>query len=72
MSNLKEGEQPNYNDEPVLYCRHCLSLRIISVPKLEDSDFCDVCGNTNIDSCSIQQWEQKYINKYGHKYLENY
>ena len=47
MSNLKE-KQSEYNLEPVLYCKHCLSLKVLSVPKMEDSDYCDDCGSTDI------------------------
>lgn len=39
---------------------------------MEDSDYCDDCGSPDIGECSISEWEEKYKNKYGHKYLEEY
>nr|DAM02247.1 MAG TPA: Rubrerythrin, rubrerythrin, peroxidase, peroxide, oxidized [Caudoviricetes sp.] len=57
----------DFNEEPVFYCSHCLSL---SVRRVEDSDFCDKCGCTEIESSSIEDWESKYTEKYGHKYIE--
>lgn len=49
MSNLNEERQPNeYDDIPVLYCKRCLSLRILDISRIEDSDYCDDCGSTDI------------------------
>ena len=57
MSNLNTENQPNdYNEVPVLYCKHCLSLKIRDIPRMEDSDYCDECGSTNIGECSIEEW----------------
>lgn len=67
MSNLKKEE---YNSEPVLYCRNCLSLKIRNVPGMEDSDYCDECGSTAIEETSIEDWENIYEIKYGIKYLD--
>lgn len=39
---------------------------------MEDSDYCDECGSTNIEQCSIQEWEKLYKERYGHNFLENY
>lgn len=73
MSNSNIDNPPNnYNEVPVLYCKHCLSLKIRNVPIMEDSDYCDDCGSTNIGECSIEEWEALYKNKYGHRYLEEY
>ena len=73
MSNLNTENQPNdYNEVPVLYCKHCLSLNIRNIPRMGDSDYCDECGSTDIGECSIEEWETLYKNKYGHKYLEEY
>lgn len=57
-----------YNKEPVHYCTHCLSLRIL---KVNDFDYCDNCGSTDIDKCTIEEWENKYIKHYGHKFIKN-
>lgn len=48
-----------YNNEPVYYCRHCLSLRIKTTC---GEDFCDNCNSTDIDSCHISEW-QDMMNK---------
>lgn len=73
MNNLNTENQPNdYNAEPVLYCKHCLSLKIRNIPKVENSDYCDKCGSTDIGECSIEEWENMYYSKYGHKFLEEY
>lgn len=72
MENSNTDNQLNYNDEPVLYCKHCLSLKIRSIPRMDDSDYCDECGSTDIAECSIEEWETLYTNRYGHKFLENY
>ena len=65
MENLEYNR--SYNDEPVYYCASCLSLAIRNV---DDEDFCDNCGSIEIKSSSIQEWEELYIEKYGHKYIE--
>lgn len=71
MSKLNaENTLNDYNAEPVLYCKHCLSLKVRNIPDSEDSDYCDECGSTNIENCSIEEWEVLYKNKYGHKYIE--
>lgn len=73
MSNLNIEKQPNeYDKIPVLYCKHCLSLKIRNIKSLEDSDYCDECGTTNIGECSIDEWETLYKNRYGHRYLDSY
>lgn len=67
-----ESHSNNYNAIPVLYCKHCLSLKVRNIPVMEDSDYCDDCGATDIGECLIEEWETLYKNKYGHKYLEEY
>ena len=56
-----------YNNEPVFYCRDCLSLKIMTY---EDNDFCDSCGSSNIAQMNIKDWENLYLNKYGHKFID--
>lgn len=73
MSNLNTENCPNdYNKEPVLYCKRCLSLKIMNIPKIEDSDYCDECGSTDVGKCSIEEWETLYKAKYGYNFLEDY
>lgn len=76
MNLQKEAEKTNkiieYNKEPVFYCKRCLSLKIMNIPCIEDSDFCDSCNGTDIAQASIEEWEKLYIEKYHHRYLEEY
>ena len=59
-----------YNEEPVFYCKHCLSLRIMSVGKTGE-DYCDECGNTSVDTTDIHTWETMYKERYGFNFLNN-
>ncbi len=61
--------QEKYNNEPVLYCSHCLSLRIRQLENIQ-LDYCDHCGSTDILERNIKEWEILYKNKYGHNYIE--
>lgn len=72
MNNLNKEKQSEYNKEPIYYCKNCLSLRIRNIPLIDQSDYCDECGSTNIEQCTIEEWEELYINKFGHKYLDKY
>lgn len=73
MENSSHREsQPDYNQEPVFFCKNCLSLKIRYVVGLEDSDYCDECGSTEIEQASIEEWQEMYKKKYGHNFLETY
>lgn len=52
-----------YNDIPVLYCRNCLSLRIISDDVM--GDYCPDCGCADIGLLHIEDWLHLYKEKYG-------
>lgn len=67
-----EDKNSEYNRIPVVYCKHCLSLRVRDIPIIEDSDYCEQCGSTDIGECLIEEWENMYKERYGHKYLEEY
>lgn len=72
MSIIKSDSivlKDEYNNEPVFYCVKCLSLKIRDIPYMSDSDYCDACGSTNIQQTHIDQWEEMYEKKYGHKFL---
>lgn len=60
MEEVKE-----YNEEPVFYCKNCLSLKIIN----DDIDYCDVCGSTDTSKASIEQWQELYKKRYGRRYI---
>ena len=70
MEQEKKYTKEEYNAEPVLYCKECLSLKIIGWD--DQSCFCDECGNTNIGKASIEAWEDLYETRYKHKYLKLY
>lgn len=60
----------NYNDEPVFYCKECLSLKIQSLNLYGDIDYCCDCGSTDIATAHIEEWEKLYQHKYGYKLLD--
>lgn len=68
MEDLKDLTTEDYNNEPVYYCRHCLSLKIKVVGGY---DFCDECGSTSIATTHIENWEKLYEERYGNKFLED-
>lgn len=70
MDNLKE--EINYNEEPVFYCKRCLSLKIRFVKSITNSEYCDNCGSTDVESTDIEDWRNKFKNRYGYDHLENY
>jgi len=55
-----------YDEEPVFYCKKCMSLAILNV---DNYNYCRDCGSTDVDVCMIDEWEDKYETKYGYKYL---
>lgn len=61
-----------YNQEPVFYCKNCLSLKIRDVEHIDDSEYCDDCGSTDVESTSIERWEAMYVARYGHKFTDKY
>lgn len=67
MDNLKE-DSINYNDEPVYFCKKCLSLKVMVLG--EQFEYCDECGNTDIGTSHIDEWKELYHNKYGENYIK--
>lgn len=65
-SNLSKEE---YNEIPVLYCKHCLSLRIRDAG-LKELLYCDKCSSTDIGETSIEEWEDLHKSKYGFRFLD--
>ena len=65
MEDLQD-KQSKYNDEPVEYCVHCLSLAIRDI---NGQPYCDKCGCTAISKIGIHAWEEKYEVMYGKKYI---
>jgi len=62
----------DYNNEPVFYCKKCLSLKIRDVEHIENSEYCDECGSTEICTTNINDWDSIYVARYGHHYLDRY
>ena len=72
---LRKGEEPSnteYNNVPVFYCKNCLSLKIRDVEHIEDSEYCDECGSTDIGTAHIKEWDAMYVAKYGHHLTDKY
>lgn len=67
--NLEKHNHSEYNEEPVYYCEHCLSLKIRDAG-LPDLLYCDECGSAKILTTSIDEWEKMYKDKHGFKYLD--
>lgn len=66
---FRELVNPEYNDEPVYYCKRCLSLNIM----VDDNgdEFCEECTSTNIGKTNVFKWEKLYKEKYGLNFLKN-
>ena len=58
----------NYDDEPIVFCSRCYSLKI-KYEEAIDSDCCMDCGCSDILETSIDNWERLYEKRYGHKYV---
>lgn len=65
MNNSKQ----EYNEEPVFYCKNCLSLKIKTVQVDSNLDYCDECGSTDITQTNIEEWRDIYKNRYGTDFL---
>ena len=65
---FRELVNPEYNEEPVHYCKRCLSLNI----KVDENDdeFCEDCTSTNIGKMDIFTWEKLYKDMYGINFLK--
>lgn len=65
---FRELVHSEYNDEPVHFCKRCLSLNI-RVDE-NDEEFCEECTSTNIVQANIFEWERLYQNMYGKSFLK--
>lgn len=61
------NSKEEYNAEPVVFCAHCLSLKIRIYD--DKTSYCDDCGSTTMELTPIVNWELLYENKYKKKYL---
>ena len=64
------NKEKSYDDEPVYYCRRCLSLCIKPVPFSKEQDYCAECGTTDIGCVGIKEWKKMYRKKYGKEFVE--
>lgn len=58
-----------YNEDPVYYCKRCLSLSIREMPMMPEQDYCEECGNVDVGTTDIEEWKKMYREKYGHDYI---
>ena len=61
-----EIKHAQYNDIPVEYCAHCLSLAIMDADGIP---YCNECGSTDIKKANIFDWENLYKTRYGKSYI---
>ena len=67
--DFRELVNAEYNDDPVHYCKRCLSLNI----RVDDNgeEFCENCTSTNIARTNVFKWEKMYKQMYGINFLTN-
>ena len=53
----------DYNNIPVFYCKHCLSLNIRDAG-FEELVYCDHCSCIDIGEAHISEWEEMYKKKF--------
>jgi len=59
----------DFDSEPVEYCSKCYSLKIVHEDAY-DCDCCMDCGSTEIETATIEEWEELYRKRYGHSYIK--
>ena len=67
-SSMKK--EKSYDDEPVWYCKRCLSLNIKQMPHMKGQDYCSDCGATDLASADIEEWKELYKKKYGQDFVK--
>lgn len=55
-----------YDEDPVYYCRYCLSLDIRT---MDGYDYCNNCGSMAVQSGDLEKWDRLYQIKYGKKLI---
>ena len=63
-------KEKSYDDEPVWYCKRCLSLKIKKMPHVIGQDYCSDCGATDLASADIEEWKELYKKKYGQDFVQ--
>lgn len=59
-----------YDDDPVFYCKRCLSLNIQQLPVADNMDYCAECSSADVGQTDIYTWKRLYREKYGHDFVE--
>lgn len=67
---MSSQKKTSYDDDPVFYCKRCLSLKIRQMPFMKNQDYCDECGSAEVDKADIETWKKLYEEKYGHPYIQ--
>jgi hypothetical protein len=74
-------KKDDYNNVYVTYCKTCLSLHVkdVTFPRKDKKTgeaekdveiaYCVPCGNTELDSAHISEWEDMYEEKYNERFL---
>ena len=65
---MPSQDNTNYDEEPVIYCSKCYSLKI-KYEEAIDAECCMDCGCSDTSVSSIEEWEKLYEKRYGHKYV---
>lgn len=73
-------KKQDYNNVPVTYCKTCLKLHIKDVEFPKDSvkdskeqtvvSYCVDCGNTDLDTAHVSEWDDMYLEKYGKRFID--
>ena len=64
MDNGRKNK--DYDSEPVKFCSKCYSLKVTYEDAL-GLECCADCGSSEISEASLEEWEKKYVQRYGHK-----
>lgn len=70
LINYSGKTKEEYNDEPVYYCKACLSLHVENDG--DSGSYCAKCGCSSIGRTSIQIWDEAYKQKYEKEFLTDY
>lgn len=66
---LYRMNKDSYEEDPVFYCKRCLSLSIKQMP-IVNQDYCAECSSADIGQTDIETWKKMYELKYGHPYVQ--
>ena len=50
-----------YDEDPVYYCKRCLSLKVKEMPFISSQDYCEDCGAVDIGTTTIEEWKEKIL-----------